>query len=134
MIEAGNGIPIGVATDAANVPETLLGPAALAMIAVVLTAMDVPVLGDKAYDCDWLREHLELLGFVLLSPHRSNRVQEPTNDGRRMRRYKRRWKVERTIAWLHSYRRVVTRYEKDSNRYEGFVHLACAFISLGNLI
>lgn len=133
-MEAANGIPIGVATDAANVPELLLGPAALAMLAVMLTVMDVPVLGDKAYDCDWLREHLELLGFILISPHRKNRVQEPTNDGRRMRRYKRRWKVERTFAWLHSYRRVVTRYEKDIHRYEGFVHLACAFIALGNLV
>ena len=46
---------------------------------------------------------------------------------------KRRWKVERTNAWLHSYRRAVTRYEKSVSRYEGFVSLACAFICLGKL-
>ncbi len=56
-------------------------------------------------------------------------VKEATSDGRRERRLKRRWKVERTYAWLHSYRRVVTRYEKSRCRYEGFVSLACAFIA-----
>ena len=115
-------------------PETALGPAALAMIAVMMTAMDVSVLADKAYDSDWLRDHLESLGFILVAPHRANRVKPPMIDGRRLRRYQRRWKVERTFAWLHSYRRVVTRYEKCCQRFEGFVQLACAFIALGNLI
>ena len=123
-----------MATDAANVSETALGPAALAMMAVRPTASDVPVLADKAYDCDWLREHLQTLGFLLLAPHRSNRVQASSNDRRRMRRYQRRWKVEQTFAWLHSYRRVVTRYEKDIHRFDGFAHLAYAFMALGNLI
>lgn len=133
-MEAKNGIPVGVATDAANVPETILGPVGLAMLGVALTLTPVPVLADRAYDCDWLREYLAARGFVLVAAHRSNRVKPATNDGRRLRRLKRRWKVERTFAWLHSYRRVVTRYEKSINRYEGFVHLACAFIALGNLL
>jgi len=120
--------------DAANVPETALGPAALAMIAVMMTAVDVSVLADKAYDSDWLREYLKAQGFILVAPHRSNRVKPPMIDGRRLRRYKRRWKVERTFAWLHSYRRVVTRYEKNCRRFEGFVQMACAFIAIGNLI
>jgi transposase len=120
--------------DAADVPETALGPAALAMIAVMMTAMDVSVLADKAYDCDWLREYLLAQGFILVAPHRSNRVKPPMIDGRRLRRYKRRWKVERTFAWLHSYRRVVTRYEKSIQRFEGFAQMACAFIAIGNLI
>jgi len=134
VVEASNGIPVGVSTDAANVSETMLGPAALAMIGVMMTVLPVPVLADKAYDCDWLREYLASKGFILLARHRSNRAKPATNDGRRLRRLKRRWKVERTFAWLHSYRRVVTRYEKSVNRYDGFVHLACAFISLGNLL
>ena len=47
-----------------------------------------------------------------------------------MRRDKRRWKVERTFAWLHSYRRTVTRFERCIGRFDGFVSLACAFIAL----
>ncbi len=46
----------------------------------------------------------------------------------------RRWIVERTFAWLHSYRRVVTRFEKRVEHYDGFVHLACAFIALNRLV
>jgi transposase len=134
VVEANNGIPIGLAIDAANVSETALGPAALAMLMIAIALTPVPVLADRAYDCDWLRDHLAKLGLILVAAHRSNRVKEPTNDGRTLRRLKRRWKVERTFAWLHSYRRVVTRYEKATPRYEGFANLACAFIALGNLL
>lgn len=103
-------------------------------MAVPKAAGEVPVLADKAYDSDRLREHLAERGFILITPHRSNRVQPPLIDGRRLRRYQRRWKVERTFAWLHSYRRVVTRHEKSCQRFEGFVNMACAFMALGNLI
>jgi transposase len=137
VVDAANGIPVGLAVDAASVPETALGPAALALMpipAATLAAAPVPVLADKAYDSDGLREHLADEGYVLVAPHRDNRVSPPMIDGRRLRRYKRRWKVERTFAWLHSYRRVVTRHEKSCQRFEGFVQMACAFMALGNLI
>ena len=51
-----------------------------------------------------------------------------------MRRYRRRWKIERTFAWLHIYRRVITRYERKVELFDGFVHLACAFIALNRLL
>lgn len=133
MVEK-NGIPVGVAIDAANVPETALGPAALAMMVVVMTVMLVPVLADKAYDSDFLREYLLTRGFFLVAPHRRNRTKPPRIDGRHLRRYRRRYVVERTFAWLHSYRRVSNRYEKKMDRYEGFVYLACAFIGLGKIV
>jgi transposase len=122
------------------VSETALGPAALAMLAVMVPFLDfsaddpAPVLADKAYDSDWLREHLASRGFLLITPHKSNRVSPAMIDGRRLRRYTRRYKVERTFAWLHSFRRVVTRYEKRCRNFEGFVQLACGFIALGKLI
>ena len=129
------GIPIGVATDAAGVPETALGPAALACIpAAVPVAWGTPVMADQAYDSDGLREHLADEGFRLVARHRKGRVKPPTADGRACRRLKRRWIVERTFAWPHSFRRVVTRFEKDMGRYDGFVHLACACIALGRLV
>jgi transposase len=132
-----NGVPLGVAVDAANVSETALGLAVVMMALVTLPVGDVtpiPILGDRGYDCDWLREQLAALGLRLIARHRSNRVKEPTSDGRCERRLRRRWKVERSHAWLHSYRRAVTRFERSLNRFEGFVCLACAFMALGKLV
>jgi transposase len=94
----------------------------------------LPLIADRAYDSDPLREYFADRGFVLIAPHRRNRVRPPTNDGRRLRRYRRRWLVERTFAWRQSYRRVVTRFERDIGRYDGFVHLACAFMALNRLV
>jgi transposase len=136
LIDA-NGIPLSVAVDAANVPETALGLAAVTMVLVTLPVggfSPIPVLGDRGYDCDWLREEFSALGLKLIAKHRVNRVKEPTSDGRCERRLKRRWKIERSNSWLHSYRRAITRFEKSVKRFEGFVSLACAFMALGKLI
>lgn len=137
MLIDANGVPLSVAVDAANVSETALGLAVVMMALVTLPVggtTPIPVLGDRGYDCDWLREEFAALGLRLIARHRSNRVKEPTSDGRRERRLRRRWKVERTLSWLHSYRRVVTRFERSVNRFEGFVSLACAFMALGKLV
>jgi transposase len=135
VVTDARGTPLGVATDAALVSETMLGPAALADIpaGVTLPPM-VPVVADRAYDSDPLRAHLAARGLRLLSPHRRGRVRPPANDGRRMRRYRRRYVVERTFAWLHVYRRVVTRFERKADLHDGFVHLALAFICLNKLL
>ena len=129
------GIPVGVATDAAGVSETVLGPAALASLpAAVEVPFGVPVLGDRAYDSDGPREYLADEGFTVVARHRKKRVKPPTADGRACRRLRRRWIVERTFAWRHSFRRVVTRFERRVDLSDGLVHLACAFIALGRLV
>jgi transposase len=134
VVEA-SGLPIGVATDGAGVPETVLAGVALGDIpAAVPVPVGVPVVADRAYDSDPLRERLAEEGFILVSPHRKGRKRKRTADGRRLRRYKRRYVVERSFAWLHSYRRVVTRYERRMDLYDGFVHMACAFICLNRLV
>ena len=131
VVADAQGTPIGVATAAANIPETdLIGPALDSIPEAVALPAEVPVIADKAYDSDPLREELAEDGYILLSPHRKNRTKAPTNDGRRMRRYKRRWKVERTIGWLHSFRRLVVRHEYYSYLYDGFVYLALALVTL----
>ena len=108
-------IPIGIATDSASISETMLGPAALAAISSRISIpRGTPVITDRAYVSDKLRDQVKALGFRLLLPHRKNRKAAKTNDGRRMRRYRRRWLVERTFAWLHSYRRAVTRFERST--------------------
>lgn len=69
-------------------------------------------------------------GIALICPHRKGRVRPAKQDSRKLRRYKRRWIVERTIAWLHNYRRFVTRWEYHDYLYESFVILGCLFTLL----
>ncbi len=88
------------------------------------------MIGDKAYDSDQLDENLRAFGIELIAPHKQNRKKAKTQDGRKLRRYKRRWKVERLFAWLQNFRRIVVRYEYHDANYLGFVHLACMLILL----
>lgn len=87
---------------------------------------DLParLIGDKAYDSDKLDERLaEEYDIELIAPNRSNRSQ--TQDRRKLRRYRRRWRVERLFAWMHNFRRLVTRWEYHIDNFLGFVHLGC---------
>ena len=62
------------------------------------------LIGDKADDRDGLDEKLaNEYGIEMISPNRSNR-KVATQDGRPLRRSKRRWKVERLFAWLQHFR------------------------------
>ena len=92
------------------------------------------LIGDRAYDSDGLDARLRAERRVdLIAPHRTNRTRPATQDGRSLRRYRRRWKIERLFAWLQNYRRVVTRYERRAANFLGFLHLACALILLRHL-
>jgi transposase len=88
------------------------------------------LIGDRAYDSDPLDRELAAEGIELIAPHRSNRSKAPTQDGRQLRRYRRRWKVERLNAWLQNFRRIATRFEYHAENYLGFVHLGCIKILL----
>jgi transposase len=39
-----------------------------------------------------------------------------------------RWVVERTLAWLHQFRRLRTRYDRRADIHEGFLALGCSLI------
>jgi transposase len=68
------------------------------------------LIGDKAYDSDKLDQQLkDEYGIEMIAPNRCNRGK--TQDRRKLRRYKKRWKVERLFAWMHNFRRLVTRRE-----------------------
>ena len=47
----------------------------------------------------------------MVAPHKKNRKKQATQDGRRLRQYKRRFKVERFFSWLEDFRRLVVRWE-----------------------
>ena len=85
------------------------------------------MIGDKAYDSDRLDEKLKKeWGIEMIAPNRENRVK--TQDGRPLRRYKRRWTIERFFAWLGWYRRLLVRHEYHPENFLGFLHLACILI------
>ncbi len=88
------------------------------------------LIGDRAYDSDPLDERLAERGVEMIAPHKTNRVKSKTQDGRKLRRYKRRWKVERFFAWLYNYRRCVVRYEYKEENFKAVVLLACMMIFL----
>ena len=74
------------------------------------------------------------IGAEVIAPHRQGRLADnKTQDGQPLRRFKRRWKVERLFAWLYNFRRLVVRYEYHVENYVGFVQLACVVILLRHL-
>lgn len=89
------------------------------------------LVGDKAYDSDPLDERLRReRQLELIAPHRSNRSKPRTQDGRSLRRYRRRWKVERLFAWLQNFRRLVVRYEHHAENFLAMIQLGCIVILL----
>jgi len=132
----GQGTPLGIHLDSASPAEVKLAETTLETVSVGHVGPGRPrtrperVISDKAYDSDPLRNRLEARGIELIAPHRRNRKKPPTQDGRPLRRYKRRWIVERTNAWIQNFRRLVVRYERSATIFLGLVHMACALIVL----
>lgn len=87
------------------------------------------LIGDRAYDSDKLDTELAELGVEMIAPHHPNRKRK-TQDGRPLRRYRRRWNVERLFSWLSNFRRLVTRYEHHADNFLGLVKLGCIVILL----
>jgi len=129
MVVADNaGLPLAVHAASASPHEvTLVGETLLQSFTA---GRPERLIGDKAYDSDPLDAALAERGIELISPHRSNRKKPRTQDGRKLRRYKRRWKVERLNAWLQNFRRVATRFDYHVENFLGFVHLGCIKILL----
>jgi len=107
----GGGAPLGVRLESASPGE------------VTLAEVNVPrpkgrpgqkpqrVIADRAYDSDPLRERLKKRGIDLIVPYRKNSKHRRYEDGRKLRRYKSRWIIERTNAWLGQFRRLLVRHE-----------------------
>ena len=99
-----------------------------------LSQLPERIIGDKAYDSDPLDRELAALGVEMIAPHKRNRVKLKTQDGRPLRRYRKRWKVERLFAWLQNYRRISTRWEYHLENFLGMVQLGCALILIKSLL
>lgn len=123
-----HGLPLAVDIQSASPHETKLVQSTLE--ARFLADLPERLIGDKAYDSDPLDAELAEQGVELIAPHRRNRRKAKTQDGRKLRRYKRRWKIERFFSWLYTFRRTVVRYEHYAANFLAFVQLACIVILL----
>jgi len=124
----GTGAPVAIHASSASPHEVTLAQNTLEQ----RFTEDAPerLIGDLAYDSDPLDAKFAKQGIELIAPHRENRSRPATQDGRALRRYRRRWKVERLFAWLQNFRRLVVRYEYHVENFLGFVHLGCMLILL----
>ena len=116
-----HGLPLSVSTHAANHHEFTL--VQLSFDFYMIEAKPENLIGDKAYDSDELDASLKQQGVEMIAPHRSNRTLK-TQDGRALRRYQRRWLVERFFAWLQWKRRLLVRWEYYAGNFLGLVQLA----------
>ena len=121
-----HGLPLSVSTHAANHHEVRL--VQLCFDFYMIEAKPETLVGDRAYDSDPLDDELRKDGFEMVAPHRSNRRKRATQDGRRLRRYARRWLVERFFAWIQWQRRILVRWEFYPKNFLGFVQLACLLV------
>jgi IS5 family transposase len=129
IIADASGLPLGLAAAGANISEHALLLPALDDIPLEIPP-GTPVIADKGHDSDALRDDLEAEGFRPIIPHRSGRVKPARNDGRRLRRYRHRWLIERTNAWLHCYRGLAMRWSFYSSMYVGLVYLSFIHLTL----
>ena len=122
------GRPVAVHVESATPHEVTLVHATLAEWFV--RQLPVRLIGDNAYESDTLDADLARRGVELIAPHRRTRIRR-TQDGRPLRRYRRRWKVERLFAWLQNFRRLVVRYERFAENFLGMLRLAAASFCCG---
>jgi transposase len=141
VVVDGRGLPLGNYLHSASPAEVKLAETTLATIRVGRShhsgrprQKPMRVIADKAYDSDPLRKRLRQRGIELICPHKKNRVRPATQDGRALRRYRRRWIIERTNAWLGNFRRLVVRYDRSLTIYGAFFHIACFMIVLRRVV
>jgi transposase len=141
VVVDGEGVPLGKQLYSASPNEVRLAEETLTSVHVARRhrrgrprQKPQRVIADRAYDSDPLRQRLAARGIELIAPHRWNRSKPRTQDGRALRRDRRRWKVERTLAWLGNFRRLVVRYDRSITIYEAFFHIACFMITLRRVL
>ena len=122
-----HGLPLSVYIAEGNRYDSVLTERTLD--AAFVDELPPRLIGDKAWDGAALQKRLlEERGIDLIAPKKSNSTRH--QDGRKLRRYGRRWKVERLFAWLKRWRRISTRWETKSENFLAFVQLGCAVLLL----
>ena len=120
------GLPVSVVIAPGNLHDV-----SLVEQAVEESFGDVPakLVGDTAFDSNQLDARLARKGIELIAPHNPTRKNK-TQDGRALRRYCRRWRIENLFAQLKRMRRIATRWEFKAGNYLAFVLLGCVKLLL----
>jgi transposase len=92
------------------------------------------LIGDRGDDSNTGRALRVQRGIEPIIPARSNNRVATHQEGRKMRRYKRRGIIERSNSWLQTFRRLVVRYERSEKIFAALVHMACALITLKKVL
>ncbi len=125
-----DGLPLAVHIAAGNRFDSVLTEGTLD--AAFVEKLPPRLIADKAWDGHTLQLRLkEERGIELIAPKKTTSKRK--QDGRKLRRYKRRWKIERLFAWLKRWRRISTRWERRAENFLGFVHLGCIVLLLRKL-
>jgi transposase len=136
VVVDGQGIPLGIHVTSARPAEVKLVDATLNTIRVPRRGPGRPrqkptrLIADRGYDSDPLRDSLSRRGITPIIPYRNWNLRRRYDDGRRLRRYRHRWIIERTFAWLGHYRRLLVRHERFTSMYLSFLYFAAALIAL----
>ncbi len=140
VLADGSGTQLGAYLDAASPAEVKLLGKTLDTVSVRRPGPGRPgtrperLIADRGYDSDPFREGLLDRGIRPVIPHLSNRKKPSRQDGRELRRYRRRWIIERTIAWFGNFRRLTVRWDRLMETCGGFFHMACALITMRKLM
>ena len=113
-------------TDARGLPIKLALTPGQALLLTDLPRGAI-VLGDKAYDTDWIRETIEAQGAAPNIPDKINRKHHHCFS---RTLYKKRNQVERFFNRIKHLRRVATRFEKHAANYRAMIKLAAIRIWL----
>ncbi len=124
----GNSLPVSVMVASASPSEMKLAEPTLK--ARLVAELPKVMVADRGYDSNAVRSFFVDCGVEPVIPARCTSYRATHQDGRKLRRYRKRWKVERLNAWLQNDRRLVTRYEQKPENFLGFVHLSCMKIML----
>src|SRR5438067_11656106 len=138
VLADGEGIPLGVQLESASPAEITLAETTLAEVSVPQSRgrprqKPERIIADAGYDSDPLRRRLRKRGIELIAPYRKNNKKRRYEDGRKLRRYKRRWIVERTNAWLGEFRRLLVRHEHLLSIYYAFSILLASGSRFGGI-
>lgn len=130
MLTDGAGIPVGTLLDSASPAEVRLAE----QLRPVIRGTPQRLVADRGYDSNRYRRFLVAHGIDPIIPARGNNRRATHQDGRKLRRYRHRWIVERTFAWLGWFRCLVVRWTRKFENYLALFHLACAMITLRRVL
>ena len=132
LIEGKQGLPLAEDVFAANFQEK---SAVEPLIAKRMRGIRKPrnLLGDANFGSQPLTRRLwRRYGVCLTAPPKRHYVNF-FHDARRLRRIRRRWKVERCFSWFKFRRRIDVRWEVYTEHYLGFIQLYCCMVLLKHL-